>query len=200
MKSIYKKIWDLALTYQDAREDKGHGKVVTHYATKICKIEKVNEDVVVPAAILHDIGWSQLSKNERMLIFDHSVSQEKRLKARYKHQDLGVKLAKNILKEINYPEELTNEILEIISQHDTRKGFLSDNEGAVRDADKLWRFSKTGFYDDINKSNITSKYYYEKLHKLIGSPDFFYFGSSRKIAKEELDKRFNEFSSRKFPK
>jgi len=40
---------------------------------------------------------------------------------------------------------LVPEILEIISHTDTRKGFISKNEGLVRDADKLWRTSQRGF-------------------------------------------------------
>lgn len=196
MKKKHKKIWDLALPYQDKRNDKGHAEVVTEYAIKLCEIEDVNEDIVVPAAILHDIGWSQLSKKERFLIFDHSIDKDKRLKVRYKHQEEGVKLAREILEKIEYSEKLIQPILEIISQHDTRKGFLSPDEAAMRDADKLWRFSKVGFEKDIKESNITPEYYYNKLQKDLESPDYMYFDSAKGITREELEKRKEEFKIR----
>jgi HD superfamily phosphohydrolase YqeK len=189
----FQEIWELALPYQDARDDEGHGEVVTDYAIKLCKIEGVNEEVVVPAAILHDIGWSRLSGEERMLIFDHSIDLEVRLKARYKHQEEGVKLGRELLDEVGYLEDLVEQILEIISEHDTREGFFSEDEAAVRDADKLWRFSKVGFWDDVEKSKITPEYYCEKLKSKINELGFFYFDSSRKMAVEELNQRRREF-------
>ena len=62
MEEIFQKIWDLAEEYQDKRDDEGHAKTVLEYAIKLLEILPANEKIVIPAAILHDIGWSQLSK------------------------------------------------------------------------------------------------------------------------------------------
>ncbi len=192
MKEKHKEIWDLALIYQDARDDKGHAEIVTYYATKLSNIEGLNDDVVIPSAILHDIGWSQLSKKERFSIFDKGNDLNEILQVRLRHQDEGVKLAKIILSKVNYDSSLVDEILEVISQHDTRKFFISKNEAAMRDADKLWRFSKIGFWDDVRHSKITQSEYCEILKSKMEMSNFLYFDSSKKIAMDELEKRKSE--------
>jgi HD superfamily phosphodiesterase len=145
MKEIFNKIWEFALPYQDKRDDAGHAETSLKYALKLVDVEKGDEDIVIPAIILHDVGWSQLPEKRRMMVFDPGAKEENRREVVYEHQIEGVKLALKILREVDYPPELTDEILDIISQHDTRKGFISKNEGIVRDADKLWRTSKEGF-------------------------------------------------------
>lgn len=186
LQKVFKQIWELALPYQDARDDAGHARVVTMYAIAICGNENTDANVVVPAAILHDIGWSQLNEDERMLIFNKDNPKELRLKMRYRHQEEGVKLAKEILKKVQYPKKYINEILEIISEHDTREGFTSANEGAMRDADKLWRFDAYGFLDDNKNSQITYKRHLKALGEYFENPNFFYFQSSETLAKELL--------------
>lgn len=192
--SKYKDIWNKAFQYQDARNDRGHAFIVTVYAQGICDNEKVDKDVVVPAAILHDIGWSQMTKPERMLIFDKSTPKEERLKMRYKHQREGVRLAKIVLGEVKYTKELVEEILEIISEHDTRKGFVSANEGAMRDADKLSRFDEHGFLDDNQNSAIIFEKHFRALEEYLEMKDFFYFESSKKLAEKKLTSLKNVFS------
>lgn len=179
-------IWDLALPYQDARNDPGHARVVTKYAAHLCKLESTEEDIVIPAAILHDIGWSQLSEEERMLIFNKDNPKELRLKMRYRHQEEGVKLAREILKKVNWQNEKIGEICEIISEHDTREGFISANEGAMRDADKLWRFDNYGFLDDNKNSKVSYKRHLKALEDYFTNPEFFYFDTSEKIARKQL--------------
>jgi HD superfamily phosphohydrolase YqeK len=195
MEKLHQKIWDLALKYQDTRNDKGHGQIVTEFAEKICEMEELNKNVVVPAAILHDIGWSQLNKEDRMYCFQQDRDPEKMFQIRLVHQQESVRLGEEILHKVKYTEENIDEILEIISQHDTRTDFISKNEAALRDADKLWRFSKNGFNDDVKKSKITPEYYCEKLSKDLELPNYMYFDSARKIARIELEKRNEEILS-----
>ncbi len=189
MKAIFEKIWELSLPYQDKRDDEGHTKITTDYALKLLETEKGDDNVVVPAIILHDIGWSQLNKDERMIALDHSATKDQKLEVRYKHQDAGVKLGKEILDQLNYPEDLIDEILEIISQHDTREGFISQNEGLVRDADKLWRFSKTGFTSYFSRNKFSLQQVYDKFIKKIELPNFFYSDKAKQIAYDELKMR-----------
>lgn len=108
MKEIFENIWNLALPYQDKRDDKGHAKITTEYALRLLETENDIDKVVVPAIILHDIGWSQLDKEQRMIIFDHNATKDQKLGVRYKHQDEGVKLAKDILNQPNYSDDLIN--------------------------------------------------------------------------------------------
>jgi HD superfamily phosphodiesterase len=192
MKEIFEKIWKLALPYQDKRDDKGHAEITLQYALKLFGSEGGNEDVIVPAIILHDIGWSQLTSEGRMTIFGQNVTPDEKLEVRLKHQEAGVELGRGILNKINYPKELIEEILEIVSQHDTREGFISKNEGLVRDADKLWRFSKTGFNKDLIRYKFGFQQLNDKLINKIKLTNFFYSEKAEQIAREELEKRRSE--------
>ena len=98
---------------------------------------------------------------------------------------------------MNYPEKHIPHIIEIISGHDTRKGFYSKEDGIARDADKLWRYSKIMFNLYINSKNkLRGKIPFTKLYDLskkeIDKKDFFYSKIARTIARKELEKRLKE--------
>ena len=117
-------IWKTALHLQDKRDDSGHAETVTYFALNLLEHLEAERKIVIPAAILHDIGWSQLSQTERNLFKDSNMKKyEPILRAR--HQEEGMKISQQILKEVNYEPQHIPEIVEIISKHDTRKGFLS---------------------------------------------------------------------------
>lgn len=197
MKKIFENIWKLALPYQDKRNDEGHAKTVLYFVHRLVKLENADKNIVIPAAILHDIGWSQMQKEESLKIFGSKTIEEERIRIQRKHEKIGAIMAKEILEKVNYNPKLIDEILEIISQHDTRKGFISKNEGIMRDADKLWRFSKKGFSADIKRRNNTPKEKYEKLKTKMDFPYFFYSDNAKKIAKEELKERNRELNKEK---
>jgi HD superfamily phosphodiesterase len=186
MKEIFNKIWELALPYQDQRDDSGHAQISLKYAGELIELENGNEDVIIPAIILHDVGWSQLAKERRMLIFDKDSSKEIKREVQLEHQKDGLRVAGDILRNVNYPVDLIPEILEIISQHDTREGFISKNEGLVRDADKLWRTSKEGITaaearrKSNNKPGVESMW--QKMEEDILKPGYFYSEKARQIA------------------
>lgn len=194
-KDIYQKIWEAVLPYQDKRDDAGHAEIVTKFAIKLCELEKADGDIVIPAAILHDIGWSQLSKEEKFIIFDSNATKEEMLNVRIRHQEEGVRLAKEILEKLEYSPEKIKQILEIISQHDTRKGFLSSEDGIMRDADKLWRFSKIGLDADIRRREMSFDEYYNRMEKRIEEDNFFFSESAKLLAKEELIERQKEYKA-----
>ena len=185
MKEIFEKIWKLAEPYQDKREDTGHAITSLHYAERLLALGKGNEDVVVPAIILHDIGYSQLEQEHRMQIFD-SPREEDRRAVQYEHQVESVKLAVKILRQVDYPADLTDEILEIISQHDTRKDFISDNEGIVRDSDKLWRTSLQGFTVAEERARKREAKRFERMEEGLKKEKYFYSDAARDIALADL--------------
>ncbi len=189
MKEIFEKIWATALPYQDQRDDDGHARITLKYAKELVKLEDANEDIVIPAIILHDVGYSQIPRERRMLIFDKDAKKEDREAVRDEHQFESVKLGEKILKELNYPAELIPEIIEIISQHDSRKGFISREEGLVRDADKLWRFSPEGFKADANRTKSELEERCKRLEKDLKDPNYIYSKSAKKIARKEFKER-----------
>ena len=207
MKKIFSQIWELALPYQDQRDDPGHAEVATHFAQLLVRYEKGDNDVIIPAIILHDVGYSQIPKERRMKIFDRKAKRIERLAVQYEHQIEGVLLARKILEKVNYPLNMVAEILEIISQHDTRKGFISKNEGLVRDADKLWRYSKKSYEamrkrakgnKDMKKEKAPPetkkkpKARWKGVRASINKPDYFYSERARNIALKELKARMRE--------
>lgn len=192
MKAVFDKIWEMALPYQDKRDDAGHAEITLKYARELVIRENGNEDVIIPAIMLHDIGWSQLIKGRRILVFAKSARDEDKLEVQLEHQNESVKLATDILKKVNYPDELMREILEIISQHDTRKGFISKNEGLVRDADKLWRTSSEGSAAARARSISRDESQLKKLEESMNKSDYFYSETARQIAFKDLELRRQE--------
>jgi hypothetical protein len=217
MKKIFQTIWDLALPYQDQRDDPGHAEVTLYYAQLLSRYEKGNRDIIIPAIILHDVGYSQIPKERRMLIFAREAKREQRLAIVYEHEIESIKLARKILEKVDYPSPLIDEILEIISQHDTRQGFISKNEGLVRDADKLWRTSRrcldAGEARAKARQQMKMKGSEEKptrkdpdrkppdrwrmMKKGILKPGYFYSERARNIALKELKLRKKEEQAKK---
>ena len=186
MKEIFNQIWELALPYQDKRDDAGHAEISLKYACQLVTLENGNEDVVIPAIVLHDVGWSQLPEKRRMKVFDPGAKEEERREVVYEHQIESVKLAVKILRRVNYPPELTDEILDIISQHDTRKGFISKNEGIVRDADKLWRTSKEGFTASEARAKKREAQRFKQIEDGLNKENYLYSATARKMASADL--------------
>ncbi len=196
MKEIFNTIWELAFPYQDKRDDKGHAEVTLKYAKELVKIENGDEDVVIPAIILHDVGWSQLPKERALSIFKKDTKEEERKSIVQEHQRESVRVAREILKKVNYPDNLTEEILEIVSQHDTREGFISKNEGLVRDADKLWRTSTEGFAAGEARIDHKDPEREKKAEEQLSKKEYIYSETARKIAQEEFKKRQEERKAR----
>ncbi len=189
MKEIFQQIWELALPYQDKRDDKGHAEIALDYGEMLVGLEKGDEAIVIPAIILHDVGWSQLPRKRRLLIFHKDTTEEEKIPLRLHHQQESVRLAGDILIKVDYPGDLTEKILEIISGHDTRQGFISRDEGLVRDADKLYRFSKTGYETGAARGHLTAQAREEKFEADINKPDYFFSETAKRIASEELELR-----------
>lgn len=195
MKEIYQKIWTEALPYQDKRNDEGHAMIVTEYALELLRFEEADERIVLPAVILHDIGWSQVPKSEWMKLFTSGTDHSEILRLRLLHQAHSSKFAKQILTRVNYPIELVDSILDIISNHDTRLGHLSIEDDIVRDADKLWRFSKQGFWADVKRRNINPDERYKRMEKHLSNPNYLTLSSAKEIARQELNIRKKEVYS-----
>jgi len=198
MKKVHQKIWELALKYQDQRNDKGHAEITLEFVQKLLALEKANPDIIIPAIMLHDIGWSQCTKEERFSAsFDKKISPKRERALRLKHQEKSVKLGRTILDQVNYDKQSVKQILEIVSRHDTGKKVSSLEEMVVKDADKLWRFSEIGFWTGVkNLGNAGMENAGPKEYKLlensIDKNGYFFTEEARKIARKELKQRKTE--------
>lgn len=198
MKKIYEKIWEESMPYQDKRDDEGHARTVTRFAIKLLETEPGDEEIVIPSAILHDIGWSKLSQEERFYIFNNKITKEKEMQldskvnARVRHEIEGADLAEKILFKVRYDQDKTNKVTEIIMQHDTNDIPINDEDKIMKDADKLWTFSRVGIDADARRFGFSSKECVDMAEKRIALPNYFHTESAKKIAGQEILKRKDE--------
>jgi len=149
-----------------------------------------DENVVMPAIILHDVGWIKLPEDEQYKGFGPEIQSPSVVK---KHELEGVEIAKGILEAVNYDKEKIGEILHIIEGHDSRKETASINESIVKDADKLWRFSREGFTIDCDRFNL--KPIERAKKKDLDIDRIFFTESAKQIARNEIKGRLKESKS-----
>ncbi|MFA6553058.1 MAG: hypothetical protein WCT27_01375 [Patescibacteria group bacterium] len=141
MKKIYKKIWEMAEPYYKKGRpfDLLHVKILIRDALIVCKKEKIDDALLMPLVILHDIGYGIT----RPVYFQKSL---KKL-----HMVAGAKLAGKILKAVHYPPEKTEKIIYWISVHDNwifgeNKVYKNDLIlSAFTDLDFTWMATPQGF-------------------------------------------------------
>ncbi|MCK5177412.1 MAG: HD domain-containing protein [Candidatus Aenigmarchaeota archaeon] len=185
MKTIFERIWKLAKPYLDVRNNNIHTEIATKYAYKLLMIEKGDEDIIIPSIILHDVGWKNISEELHLKSFGPNGKEE----LTKQHEKESVKIAKKILKEVNYDKIKTQQILKIIEGHDSKKEAISLNDKLVKDADKLWRFSKEGFTIDCKRFKQTTN---ERVKAKDTNIALLFTDSAKQIAGEEIKNRLKE--------
>lgn len=120
-----------------------HAQKVLQYAEQILKEEKGNRNVVIPAAILHDIG---IRECERKYNSTDGHLQEKE----------GPPIAKKILENLKIKPKIIAEVGQIIAHHHTQGKINTLNFKILWDAD--WLVNLRDEYDLKDK---------EKLQKII---------------------------------
>jgi putative nucleotidyltransferase with HDIG domain len=116
------KVREAVLQHANLEDYKFHVALVVKYAKHLAKIEKVNEEVAEIAALLHDIGRFKFGGH------DHEIT--------------GVPEAEKILKELNYPSEVIEEVKHCVRTHRASKDYPPNTKIAeiIRDADALAHF------------------------------------------------------------
>jgi HD superfamily phosphodiesterase len=187
MKTIFQKIWQLAEPYLNTRKNNIHTKISIEFAYRLLEKEGGDQDIVIPAIILHDVGWKRVPGNLQLKAFGPKATSPELNRL---HEVEGAKIAKDILERVNYDEDRIEEILEIIDGHDSRKEAISLNDKLVKDADKLWRCSEEGFHIDIERFEVNFVEYLNiipsKLQKWL------FTNSAKEIAREEIKNRVKE--------
>jgi HD superfamily phosphodiesterase len=187
MRPIYQKILERAKPFLRTRKNLTHTQIALRYAIKLLKKVKSDEEVVVPAILLHDVGWKAVPKHLQITAFGPNRSNPQALRL---HEREGAKMARKILEELHYPPEKAEEIYRIIQGHDSRKRSISRSDRIVKDADKLFRYSREGVAIDLNRFHINRGEYLGYLERHIEK--WFFLSSSRQLAKEELAQRRRE--------
>ena len=187
MKSAFEKIRGLSKPFLDIRHNDIHTEISAELAYQLLNREGGDEDIVIPAIILHDVGWKMVPVELHLTAFGPGATNPELNRL---HEKEGVKLAKNILKKVDFKNDKINQILEIIDGHDSRKKAISLNDMIVKDADKLWRYSKSGFYIDVERFGESID---QGLDRLRGNlPKWFYTVAAKEMAAEKLSRRKKE--------
>jgi HD superfamily phosphodiesterase len=190
MKAIYRKMWELAKPYLDTRENDTHTQISLEFAQQLLKTEGGDEDIVIPAIILHDVGWKKVPEELHLKAFGPKSDPElTRI-----HEVEGEKIAREILEQLRYDQNKTHEILRIIEAHDTRKEAISLNDRLVKDADALYRVTREAFPVNIARFGETFDEEMDRVKS--GSATWFVTPSAKNIAARELKNRLKESKSK----
>jgi hypothetical protein len=139
MEQRYPQIYRLAKPYLQTRDNELHARVSYSFALRLLETEHGNPEVVLPAVMLHDVGWWTIPEDLHLQAFGPG---ERDMSINRRHELQGARIAREILEQIGYDRTLTDEIAEIVVGHDSRREPLSTNDAIVKDSDKLWRFSE----------------------------------------------------------
>jgi len=189
MEEIYDRIWELAKPLLNTRHNQQHTEIAYRAARRLLESEEGDEAIVIPAIILHDVGWIKVPEELQLTAFGPKAKNKELNRV---HEVEGVKLAREILEKVNYDPQKEEEILAIIDGHDSRREAISPSDKIVKDADKLCRFTHQGTSLDCERYEMSFDEWYEFLMARIDR--WFFTQTARKIAREELERRKKEFS------
>jgi HD superfamily phosphodiesterase len=176
------KIFQLAKHFLKVRNNETHTRSALTFALRLLETEEGDRDVVIPAVILHDVGYHALTDD----LIARAWGPRKEKEITRMHEREGARIAAAILKEAGYDASKAAEILEIIEGHDTRQHALSRNDRLVKDADKLTRYAKD-LYAWLPEVSSTIEKAALRLERSID--EWFFLPISKKIARKELQQR-----------
>jgi hypothetical protein len=184
LETLYDKIYNKAEVYWDTRRNDIHLPLAYDFAKQLlAHYPEADEAVVLPAILLHDVGWKMVPEEKQLNAFGPKATDKASNRL---HEVEGVRIASEILASLNYDPTKTEEILTIIDGHDSRLEALSLNDKLVKDADKLWRFSPTGVDIDHRRFGIELAAYLDYLsHKI---EEWMFTPEAREMAQAELAK------------
>ena len=181
------RLWRLAQPYLNTRKNEIHTRISVNLALRLMEKEGGESKVVIPAVMLHDVGWKRIPEALQLSAFGPDASAPELNRT---HELEGVKIARNLLRQVSYDRMLVCEILAIIDGHDSRTEALSKNDALVKDADKLWRYTREGFGIDTRRFDETYQAGLARLENHLA--EWFLTASGRKFAQDLLKKRCSE--------
>lgn len=161
-----------------------HVKMVVRAMEEILAGEGGDADLLIPAAILHDVGWSAVSE-------ELQVATDKELKNEAAHQHLSKAppIIRQILSELGYHGEFIEHIVEIVLAHKFADPQEKEKQFLI-DADTLSDTYKEPFYSDLKSYGISPREAYR-----FRSQNVFYTPTAKKIFDRELAARLREIEA-----
>ena len=177
--------------YLKMRNDFIHTRVAHDFALLLLEKEGGNRSIVEPAIILHDVGWSALKPEDIAHAYGLKATGAKARKLNRIHEVQGAVIAKKILSKQGYDTASILQIVQIIKRHDSGNNPDTTEEKLVKDADKLWRFSKIGYHYELQRQATSHAERCAFLSKKIDS--WFFTRTAKILADRELQARDKDF-------
>jgi len=174
------------------RNDSIHTRVAHSYALLLLQKEGGDRCIVEPAIILHDVGWSALKPDDIETAYGARATGTKARALNRIHEIRGAGIAAEILAGLGCDAITTGKIVKIIERHDSGKNPDTMEEKLVKDADKLWRFSKIGYPYELQRQATTHAARHAFLSKKIDN--WFFTRTAKALAEKELEERVKELS------
>lgn len=135
-------LWEVAKIHLNVRNNDEHTLFAYLLVTQLLeKYPDANPDVVLPAILFHDTGWSKIPKDKILHAFGPN---NKYPELTRQHELESVAIAQKELPVLGFHQQQINEIIALIDGHDTTKQARSVNDAVHKDADKLWRYTPHG--------------------------------------------------------
>ena len=164
--SHHQLIWQAARPFLQTRSNDIHTLYCYQFARQLLiSHPEADGEIVLPALLLHDIGWSTVPEEKQLQSFGpHMIYPE----LQRQHEVEGARMAGEILMELAVEQTAVSQITAIIDGHDTRQEPLSLNDRLVKDADKLWRYTPFGLETLSDWFDFTANEQLDLLEKWIG--------------------------------
>ncbi|MBR9677808.1 MAG: HD domain-containing protein [Nanoarchaeota archaeon] len=160
-----------------------HSKSVTKAMELLLKKEKGDRNILVPAAIVHDIGWAKVP-----IKLQRSQNEEDRIEALKLHIKYAPEIISKILGGLGYKKERIEKIIDIVVAHKFQNPEELDKRLLI-DADTLSDCFKEDFYSNVKAYGETPKKHWRSWMK----NNRFYTSTAKKIFDEEMKKRILDF-------
>jgi len=135
-------LWQAARPYLDVRNNDEHTLVAYGLGKALLDlIPQADADIVLPAILLHDVGWKRIDPDLLLLAIGKNPTRKDLVRD---HEVYGVQIAGDILRAQGLDTAQAAAILAIIDGHDTIKEARSINDAVMKDADKGWRTTRHG--------------------------------------------------------
>lgn len=183
----YLELWDkcLPILQKGRPGDDSHAKEVVEFILNYSG-RKLNIDVLIPVAILHDIGHSAILPQH----FKYITGTERVKNAKLVHMLVGAKIANDLLCLMNYDQINISEIVDIVSMHDAdqledvdiNEVYDTENKRLFHDIDSMDRYNEKrleSFLISGSKKDKATKMLKDSIEK-------FFYPDLKLIAKERL--------------
>ncbi len=182
----FKKIWNLATPYLKKGLKKDfllHTQGVVRAVELIAPKEGGDLDLLIPAAILHDVGWAGVPKEYQI-----TKSKQKQTEGLKMHIELAPKIIKKILEQLNYRESKISQIIDIVQSHKFCVP-TKINQKILIDADHTSDSFKEQFESDV----VSYKTAAPELHQFRMTESDFYTKTARELFLSQMKVRREEF-------